>query len=944
MSSTQWGKIGALFEAALQQSPDERGSWLRANCDDPQRRAAVERLLAAHERTGGILDAPLVPPPDAPAEAAPGADAGRRIGPYRTVRLLEHGGMGSVYLAERADGQFTQQVALKLLRTGFDADDRRQRFLAERQILATLNHPNIARLLDGGVTGSGQPFFVMEYVDGQPFNQYCHAHRCSIRERLELFLTVCEAVQYAHRNLIVHRDLKPSNILIADDGTVKLLDFGIAKLLDPEALPVHSAPRTQTGLLPMTPAYASPEQVRGEALTTASDVYQLGVVCYALLTGRRPYRLRGRTPSEVEHIICEQEPPRPSTVVTRGAGEGDGDAPSPVPVSTARETDPARLQRTLQGDLDAIVMKALRKEPERRYASAEQLAEDLERHLAGHPVAAHPDSWAYRARKFARRHRGGVTMAAAFFVLLVGYALTVTWQAHRVQDALAQARLEADKSEQVTDFMMGLFEANDPGKALGDTVTARKLLARGVEQAEALDEQPAVQAQMFDVVGQVYRRLGQYDEALPLLRRALALRREHLGASHQAVAASLSHVALLLQRRGDYAPADSLLHEALAIRRALWGTAHPKVARTLHDLAFLHQRMGHYERADSLYRQALALRRRLLEAPHVSIAENLNNLGLLLKDQGAYEEAESLLREALAMNRRLQGGEHPDVASNLNNLGNVLRLRGRPEEAETLLREALALRHALYGDEHPRVATTMNNLALVLKQQGAYTDAEALYHKVLALDRKLLGEAHPYVASDLNNLATLLLAQDRYREAEPRLRAALAMRRDRWPEGHPNVALSLNNLATLYRETGRLERAEQLYREALAMNRQLLPAGHPRIETTLRNQARVLYERGAYARAAPVFREALTLRRNRLPHEHPKRVRLQSEYGACLLALERYADAEALLLESYTALPDSQMNEAAPLLEQLVALYEAWEKPDSAAKYRALFAASASAD
>ena len=392
-----WPDIEALFEAALEQPPGEREAWLAAHCDDPALRARIEQLLAAHERSGGILDEPLHPPSDQPESPPPDADVGRRIGPYRTVDLLGHGGMGSVYLAERADGQFDQRVALKLLRIGFDTEDRTRRFLAERQILATLTHPNIARLLDGGVAGAGQPFFVMEYVDGRPLGQYCDAHRLSIQERLGLFVTVCRAVQYAHSNLIVHRDLKPSNILVTDGGTVKLLDFGIAKLLDPDALPSHAVPRTRTGFLPMTPAYASPEQVRGEAITTASDVYQLGVVLYELLVGRRPYRVRGRTPSEIEHLICTKEPTRPSTALAK-VGKGP-----PEDVGRARKTSPDQLQRVLRGDLDMIALTALRKEPARRYDSAEQLAEDVERYLAGRPVTARAQTWGYRVGEFVRR-------------------------------------------------------------------------------------------------------------------------------------------------------------------------------------------------------------------------------------------------------------------------------------------------------------------------------------------------------------------------------------------------------------------------------------------------------------------------------------------------------------------------------------------------------------
>ena len=889
-----WSDIEALFEAALEQPPGERAVWLSDHCDDPERRARVERLLAAHERSGGILDEPLYPPADESEVPSPDAAEGRRIGPYRTVHLLGHGGMGSVYLAERADGQFDQQVALKLLRTGFDTEERTRRFLAERQILATLTHPNIARLLDGGVAEAGQPFFVMEYVDGRPLGQYCDAHRLSIQERLRLFVTVCRAVQYAHRNLIVHRDLKPSNILVTDGGTVKLLDFGIAKLLDPDALPSHSAPRTRTGFLPMTPAYASPEQVRGEAITTASDVYQLGIILYELLIGRRPYRVRGRTPSEIEHLICTKEPSRPSTAIT------EGEKLPPEDVGRARKTSADQLRRVLRGDLDMIALTALRKESTRRYDSAGQLAEDVERHLTGRPVTARAHTWRYRVGKFVRRHRWGVTVAAAIVLLVAGAVVGLMRQNRRIAQERDRVRVEAMKAEHVKDFLIDLFGQSDPLTARGDTATVEEVLEAGAARVQKdLADQPEIQAEMMNAIGGVYKRLGRYEDARPLLEEALATQRSLVGDQHASVASSLADVASLEHLEGNYERAERLFREALAIRRALHPDDHIEGAAAKGDLAAVLHTVGEREEAAALYAEALPVYRQRLGSSHSQTAEVLTNLGLLRKDLGDVLVADSLLREALHIRRRTLEADHPDIATTLNYLGVTRYARGRYAEAASLLREALRIRRCVFGAHHRRTLTSMNDLAAVLYAQDSTETATELFRRVLAGRKEALGPAHGLVAQSLNNLAVVLRKQGRVREAEPLLREALALARRRYGRSHPKTATSMINLGILLRRMDRLRDAERWLRRGLALRRATLPADHPQIAVG------------------------------------------QRELGASLTARGRFADARPLLRQSYTRLrrergPEHEDTRQA--LQRLVQLYEAWKKPDSAATYEALLA------
>ncbi len=900
LSPDRWHQIDALLDEVLDLDAEARMAFLdRACADDPDLRRAVERLLASETKVPDFLSdqavdfaTPMLPdePEDTEGDEAV---AGRRVGPYRIVREIAHGGMGRVYLAERADGAFEQQVALKLLRV--DAAEVRPRFQAERQILASLSHPHIAQLFDGGVTDDGRPYLAMEYVAGDPVDTYCDAHQLSVRDRLHLVAEVGEAVHHAHRNLVVHRDLKPSNILVGDteEGTpqVKLLDFGIAKLLDEDGAP-GAAPLTQTGQRWMTPEYAAPEQVRGEAITTATDVYQLGVVLYELLAGSRPFDRHTGGTHAVERAILEVEPAKPST-----AALGASEAGEVARIAEARATEPEKLRRTLHGDLDTIVLKALAKEPEARYASAEAFVEDIRRYLAGLPVEARRPTLGYRARRFVQRHRWGVAAAVAFALLLVGYAATLTVQSAQVREALAQARLEADKAEQVTAFMMGLFESNDPTEALGDTLSVRDVLEQAIVRAEAWNEQPAVKAQMLDLVGRVYLELGDYEQARPLLDEALAMRERLWGREHEEVAETLTNLGHLLRGTSDYDEAEAQYREALAIRRTVFGTEHPDVALSLGHVSSVLGDKGEYETAEALQQQALTMQRRLLGENHLTIASSLSSLALLEQEQGDFDSAEARYREVLAMKRQQLDPEHPEIAQTLTNLGNLLRLQRAHDEAETMLREALAIKTKVYGAEHIRTTATINNLGLVLVRKGDYEAAESLYREALATNRRLVGDDHPDVTMVLNNLATLFMADGRFDEAEPVLREVLALRRKRWPEGHPDVALSLNNLAFFFHRMDRFAEARPHYEEVIAINERLVGAEHPRTQSTKRSLAYLLFQMGDYAASEPLMLETYRV--------------LEAEQGV-------------------------EHERTQIVLERLVGLYEAWGRSAQADPYRAL--------
>jgi serine/threonine-protein kinase len=750
----------------------------------------------------------------------------RRIGPYRILRELGHGGGGTVYLAARADEQFQKRVALKVMPAGADSIELVRHFKRERQILASLSHPNIAQLLDGGTTDGGLPYFVMEHVDGEPLLGYCDSRRLSISGRLRLFLSICSAVQYAHRNLVVHRDIKPANILVAADGSPRLLDFGIAKLMNPELL---GEAHTATAMV-MTPEYASPEQARGQRITTATDVYSLGVVLYELLTGLRPYSFPSRNPLDVLRAVAEQEPSNPSTAVERMrirsavSPEAEGALPPAAEVvSHARETTPGRLQRRLRGDLDNTVMMALRKEPQRRYPSVEALAEDIRRHLEGLPVAARKGTVAYRASKFAQRHRVAMAAAAAVAALLVGFPIAMAMQSARVarQRDLAQkerttAQRERETAQRVSTFLVNLFKVSNPSEARGNTVTAREVLDKGAEKiATELKEQPEVRATLMDTIGNVYRNLGLYDKAAPLLQEALEERRTALGNEHPDVATSLHNLATVRAQRGDYAAAEGLFREALAMRRKLLGNEHADVAKTLNILANVLYSKGDYAAAETLYREGLALSRKLLGNEHPSVAMALNNLALVRKEKGDYAGAESLHRESLALWRKLLGNEHPYLPLSMNNLANLLAEKGEYGEAESLLREALAMGRKLLGKDHPEVAMYLSSLADTLCRDEKPQEAQPLAREALVIFSKALPGGHPYIAETESVLGGCLSLAQRYGEAERLLLASYPILKAKTGERSLETRRALDRIVRLYEAWGKPDQAAR-YRAELA--------------------------------------------------------------------------------------------------------------------------------
>jgi eukaryotic-like serine/threonine-protein kinase len=725
-SDERWLEVKALLAEALEASGTERERRLaEAQVDEPVR-AEVRELLELESRGHGWLETSAASRITA---ASGGARPGQQLGAWRLGRLLGEGGMGTVHAAERADGAFAMTAAVKLLRTGLGTPEAIARFETERSVLARLTHPNIARLLDGGTSPEGRPYLVMELVEGEPIDLYCERRALPLRDRLQLFLTVCAAVQTAHQNLIVHRDLKPSNILVTPDGTVKLLDFGVAKLLVPSAEPdltqLHAA-----GTAPLTPRYASPEQVRGEAITTATDVYSLGVVLYELLTGERPYEISTTSPIEIERTVSQAIPPRPSTAARLAGG--------------TRER-----MRQLRGDLDVILLRALHKEPERRFASADQLAEDLRLHLTAQPIRSRPDQVGYRASRFFARHRLSVTAAAVSLLLLVSFTLTLAHQRVELAARAVELERETSRSRATRAFLLDLIGQTDPRRARGEEVTLRQALDREADRlttdASALD--PATRADLLDALGVANRSLGRFELAQPLLEHALALRRTVFGGADLRTAESLHNLANLERELGQLDRAVAGMEEALRIQRAAQPAGSVDHARGLNNLASLLRQLAEapsglpveptLARAEALAREGLAMKQRLLGSDNLEVALSLNTLATIWMRQRRYVEAEAAFARSIALRRAFDGPISPGLARALNNLAVLLAEQGRLEEAEARQRESLALRRQLFPAGHRDLLQSLEHLAWLRHARGDAPGAKALEEETRALRDQL---------------------------------------------------------------------------------------------------------------------------------------------------------------------------------------------------------------
>ncbi|MEJ2494039.1 MAG: serine/threonine-protein kinase [Ignavibacteriaceae bacterium] len=811
MNSERWEKIGILFDEALKLDEPERTAFLQSACGDD-----IEMLEEVRSLIEADTNIPLV--------LKDNADAinisrrleyeGKVIGKYKIIKQIAEGGMGSVFLAERADGQFEQKVALKIIKPGMSSDEIIKRFQFERQILARLQHPNIARLYDGGLTDENLPYFTMEYVEGETIDEYCDKNNLSVSERLKLFTRVCGAIQYAHQNLVIHRDLKPWNIIIKKDGTVKLLDFGIAKVFTEDDLPEQAA-LTRTGLHVMTPEYASPEQIKGEPVTTSTDIYSLGLILYKLLTGESAYEIKSTSALELEKVICHTKPQKPSTIIKTIRTQ---DNIKTERISSVRKTQADKLIKTLSGDLDNICLMALRKEPERRYPSVDRFQRDIVNYLEERPVWARQSTIRYRTGKFISRHKISVISAALLFLIVT---LLTTFYMIQLRKERDKAELESQKAKEVAGFLKDIFKLSDPYEARGDTITVRELLEKGSQKIHReLSDQPDVKATMLDIMGQVYLNLGLYDKSEALLKEALDIRRK-INSDDVDLGKSLNSVGQLYLTKGEYDKAEPILKEALSVYENLSEKDNENYVSAIDNAAWYSNVTGDFNRSDSLYDLAIKVLRNNYKDRSELLFITMNDLALNFHEEGKYEESESLFKETLELQKKFYGDKpHPEVSTTTYNLAELLRDKGNYDEAEKLFRTSLDMDIKLNGPEHPDVAYSLQGLASIYRLKGNFKAAEKLYMQVLNMRKKFLGPEHPDVAYATYNVGLLFYSEEKYDSSKKYFEQALEMHKKLNGAKHPSVAKCIEKLSYINFRKGNYKKAENLIRQAIEINKE----------------------------------------------------------------------------------------------------------------------------
>jgi eukaryotic-like serine/threonine-protein kinase len=789
----RWLRIRDLFEQAVELPPEKREEFLDRHCrDDNELREELKALLAADQPsthgplTGAIGDAVNATTTDKRQELV-----GTVIGPYRLSQILGHGGAGTVYLAERVDRQYSAQVAIKVVEGAALHTEISRRFRSERQILANLNHPNIARLIDAGEMSQGYPYLVMEYVHGEPIDKYCDRLKLNIEQRIELMLKVCSAAQYAHQNLVVHRDIKPANILVTPDGTPKLLDFGIAKLLDTQALEADAA-LTRMNDRVLTPEYASPEQILGQPVTTASDVYALGVVLYELLAGFRPYKVSSVSQLELERTICILEPAKPSSAIRQAVAYkqvAEGKTPLTRPrtqavpltlniqsIAQSRSTQPQRLVARMGGDLDAILLRALRKEPIYRFESVEQFAADLKRHLNREPVLARQGNWFYYARRFSRRHAAAVGAATAFILLLVGAVVVTSIQAQRIAHERDNANREKQTSDAVANFMLDVFAASDPFQAQGKDVSAKELLDKATEKIEAnLNQEPAVKAQLLDAMGRTYSRQGQPQRGVKLLQDSLDLRRSLPNSNEAELVPSMLRLAKARSNSGDDEVAQELLLKALQILESTHNTRSYEYEITLNRLAISARNHGDYDAAFRYHERSIAAAKDLFGTHHTEYAGALSSYGETLISAGKLAEAEKYTREGARLYRELASELDPDRLFAERQLAITLYKSGKFEEAIPIHESVYRRAQQVFGADSAQIGNFLVSMISIRIDQQRLTEAEAFARKLEAIQVNRLGENHSPTAAAYSLLGEVLWREDKLAEAEVKIRKALVI-------------------------------------------------------------------------------------------------------------------------------------------------------------------------
>jgi eukaryotic-like serine/threonine-protein kinase len=879
MDRIRWERIQALFHDAADLPESEQRTFLNsAGGSDESLVADVLALLQEDARDTASLGSSLLGREVGDvAQQILGKDAPipREIGRYRLQRVLGEGGMGVVYLAERED--LRSSVAIKILRDAWLSPARRERFASEQRMLAQLNHPSIARLYDADTLADGTPWFAMEYVEGVPLKEYCDQHACSVDERLQLMRAVCEAVQYAHSHALIHRDLKPSNIFVKPDGTIRLLDFGIAKQI--ESLDLAGSKgmdQTLTGLRLMTPAYAAPEQIRGERIGVRTDVYSLGVILYELLAGRRPFDLSNLTPAEAETVIVEHDPEKPSLAVRR----------------IAARPGFSFIGNAAWSDLDVLCLTAMHKDEQRRYRSVEALIRDIDHYRNAEPLEARADKFTYKLGKFVRRNRRAVASAALVLAVVVGMGTFFTLRLAKARDVALD---EAARTARIQGFMLNLFQGGDEAAGPSDDLRVLTLLDRGVQEAQSLGGEPEVQAELRQTLAGIYQKLGKFERA------------------------------------------DSLMASALEQRKQVFGPDHRAVADSLVALAMLRADEAKYDEAERLAREGLEMSKRHLPPNHPGVAKATYALGYVLEDRGRYEQAIPVLEEAARL-QSASGATSADLAASLSELANSHFYAGHYDICDSLNHRVLAMRTQLYGERHPMVADTLLNLGSIQFQLGNYVEAERYNRRALNIVQSWYGKDHPETADTMTILGQSLIYQQRFEEAADLLRQSLEILERKYGPLHDKVAYALNELGNLAMRQGKLDNAETCFTRVLSIYRSVYGDKHYRIGIAQSNLAGVFVERKEYPRAERLFRDALQIYSQTLPADHVNVGITRIRLGSALLGERRFQEAQQESLAGYEILK-KQTSPTVKWLQtarkDLTIEYGALQQPEEEKKFRA---------
>jgi len=944
VDAERWKQIEELFRAALAEAPERRVEFIEQACPDTALRGELQSLLQAAGDERSLLESMPFSfwGPGVTEAVDPGQNASSMIGPYRLLEKIGEGGMGEVWLAEQGE-PVRRQVALKLVKAGRNTREVIARFESERQAMALMDHPAIAKVFDAGSTPEGTPYFVMEYVSGMPITAYCDKHRFSTLERLELFLHVCEGVQHAHQKAIIHRDLKPSNILVTEVGgqaVPKIIDFGVAKALTRKL--TAETMYTRLGMLIGTPEYMSPEQADGlgQDIDTRTDVYSLGIVFYELLAGAPPLELRQVTFEEYLRRLREEEPAKPSTRIHTL------DAAASTEIAHRRQSEPVALARMLRGDLDSIALKALEKERSRRYGSPSDMAADIRRYLRYEAVLAVPPSVGYRARKFARRHRGALATVAAFAVVLILAAAISIWQIIRATRQRQRADAEAAAARAVNDFLRNDLlsqasasaQARSSGNADPDLKVRTALERAASRVAGRFNRQPEVEAAIRDTIGDAYLDLRLGSQARPQLERALELHRRVLGPNDRKTLMTMSRVAwaIILEEKPE--DAEKMLKQALEMQRRVLGPEDLDTLNSMAELTGLYLEESKYAEAEEIEANLVDIRRRVQGPEHRDTLASMHGLAFFRQLQGK-SDAETLLRKTLELQQRVLGPADPDTIDTLNDLAYLYENHDNMAEAEALERQVLEMRRRVFGSDSTVTAVSVMYLGRMLNSEGKYAEAELMFAENLRICQRALGPEHPQTLNGMHWLAAVYAREKKYAQAERLYRQTLEIkRRVAGPESFDTL-ISLGGMAFMYRKWGKYALAESASAQALAIVRHTNSAEEAPMFWELELAAAYNLDK-KFVQCGTLARDAFGFYRRKYPHAWA-RFHAESLVGTCLAGQMKYAEAEPLLLESYSGMASqinkknlSQESDLDDVRRWIIQLHRASGKPDQATQWR----------